>query len=543
VSRWTNSVTAREACQNWFLSIYDAHLLHRGSPADSGQFAGSGGLRIQIKIMSKIKNPGNYPTTITLSVLLFFSAVGDSEGQDAGNQKGKPNILFIAIDDLNDWTGMLKGNPQARTPHMDQLASKGIVFTNAHCAAPACGPSRSAIMSGIRPSTSGNYINRNSFTRNSILNNSVLLPEFFQQNGYYVAGVGKLFHGGHFQREVKGRGFDEYYPSKTQDLPSFAGLKFNSRPPLGGWTRKVDWGPLRPDVTVDDHPDGITANWATKKLRDEELQEPFFLGAGIFMPHLPNYAPQKYFDRFPLETINLPEGYREGDLGDVPAAHAKMAHNPWLNKIRSMNQWKPAIRAYLACTFMVDDLIGRIVGALENSRYADNTIIVLWSDHGFHLGEKGRWGKYSLWERATRVNLLWVAPGVTAPETVTDKPANLLDIYPTLASLTGLEPPEGQLEGNDLSVLMKNPDAAWDDTTVTTFGYRNYGVRSKRYRYIVYKDGTEELYDHTKDKWEWTNLAGSPESAAIKKKMRKEIPTHHEPMGAIEAFFEPGKRK
>ena len=133
---------------------------------------------------------------------------------------------------------------------------------------------------------------------------------------------------------------------------------------------------------------------------------------------------------------------------------------------------------------------------------------------------------------------VWVAPGVTKPGTVTDKPANLLDIYPTLASLTGLEPPKAQLEGNDLSVLMKNPEAAWDDATVTTFGYKNYGVRSKRYRYITYEDGTEELYDHTKDKWEWTNLANNPEYAAIKKKMRGEIPAHHEPMGAIEAFFE-----
>ena len=479
---------------------------------------------------------------LLLVAVLFCVAGAASEAKETGQQNAKPNVLFIAIDDLNDWTDTLKGNPQAKTPSMDRLASKGMSFANAHCAAPACGPSRSAIMSGIRPSTSGNYINNNSFTRNPILNNSVLLPEFFQQNGYYVAGVGKLFHGGHFQREVKGRGFDEYYPSKTQDLPSFEGLKFASKLPMNGRGR-ADWGPCLPGVTVDDHPDGITANWATKKLREEELQEPFFLGAGIFMPHLPNYAPQKYFDRFPLENIEIPEGFREDDLDDVPAAHAKMAHNPWLKWIRETGQWKPAIQAYLACTSMVDDLIGQIVVALEDSKYADNTIIVLWSDHGFQLGEKGRWGKYSLWERATRVNLIWIAPGVTKPGTVTDKPANLLDIYPTLASLTGLEPPEGQLEGNDLSVLMKNPDANWTDATVTTFGYKNYGVRSDRYRYIVYEDGTEELYDHTKDKWEWTNLAGDSEYTNIKSMMREEIPTHHEPMGAIEAFFESRKRK
>ncbi len=478
-------------------------------------------------------------TILLLAAALICLVSRTGEAKDSGQPKAKPNILFIAIDDLNDWTGMLKGNPQALTPNMDRLAAQGMLFTNAHCAAPACGPSRAAIMSGIRPSTSGNYVNKSSFTHNPILNNSVLLPEFFQKNGYYVAGAGKLFHGYHFNKEVKGRGFDEYYPSKTQDLPSFAGLKFSSKLPLGGWSRTADWGPCHPDVTLADHPDGKTGNWATKKLQEGKLKEPFFLGAGIFMPHLPNYAPQKYFDRFPLEKIQLPEGYRENDLDDVPKAHSKMAHNPWLPRVRATGQWKHAIQGYLACTNMVDDVVGQMVAALEESKYAENTIIVLWSDHGFQLGEKQRWGKYSLWERASRVNFVWVAPGVTTPGSTTNRPVNLLDIYPTLASLTGCKPPEGQLEGNDLSILMRDPDAAWDQATVTTFGFKNYGVRSQQYRYIVYADGAEELYDHTKDKWEWTNLAGDPEYAEIKKKMRKQVPTHHQPPGVT---YKPPKR-
>ncbi|CAN0206083.1 unnamed protein product, partial [Hapterophycus canaliculatus] len=185
-----------------------------------------------------------------LSVFLLCVMGTMCEAEDSAQQVEKPNVLFIAIDDLNDWTGMLKGNPQSRTPQLDRLASRGIVFSNAHCAAPACGPSRSAIMSGIRPSTSGNYVNKNSLTRNSILNDSVLLPEFFGRNGYYVCGSGKLFHGAHFNDEVQGRGFDEYYPSKTQDLPSWKGLKFSSKLPLGGWSRTADWGPCRDDVTV-----------------------------------------------------------------------------------------------------------------------------------------------------------------------------------------------------------------------------------------------------------------------------------------------------
>ena len=466
-----------------------------------------------------------------LAVTLLCVIGTTSGGQSADNPAQKPNILFIAVDDMNDWNGVLKGNTQAKTPHLKALAAKGITFTNAHCAAPACGPSRSAIMSGILPSTSGNYINKSSLIHNPILNNSVLLPEFFQQNGYQVIGGGKLFHGYHFTHEVKGRGFDEYFPSKTQDLPSFAGLKFNAKLPLGGWARQADWGPCHPDVTVNDHPDGITANWASEKLQNGELREPFFLGAGIFQPHLPNYAPQEYFDRFPQEEIELPEGFREDDLDDVPKAHSKMAHNPWLNRIRETNQWKPAIQAYLACTALVDDLVGQIVGALEESPYAGNTIIVLWSDHGFQLGEKGRWGKYSLWERATRVNLMWAVPEVTTPGTTSAKPVNLLDIYPTLASLTGCEPPEGQLEGKDLTPLMKDPEADWDETTLTVFGYKNYGLRSERYRYITYADGTEELYDHQSDRWEWQNLADNPEYTEVKQSMRRELPTHHEPNG------------
>ena len=483
-------------------------------------------------------------TTILFLAVSLLCVVGKtSEGKDSGRQDGKPNVLFIAIDDLNDWTGTLMGNPQAKTPHMEKLASQGMTFTNAHCAAPACGPSRSAIMSGIRPSTSGNYVNQNSLTRNPILNNSVLLPEFFGQNGYYVCGSGKLFHGAHFKDEVRGRGFDDYYPSKTQDQFPWETRLSGPRPLNGikrGVSRFADWGPYHPDVTLEDINDGKTAKWAAETLLGGELKEPFFLGAGIFQPHLPNYVLQEYFDRFPLDEIELPKGYLEGDMNDVPKASGKQRHIAWAKTIRAAGQWKPAIQAYLASTAMTDDLIGQMVSALEKSKYADNTIIVLWSDHGFQLGEKERWAKYSLWERATRVNLVWVVSGVTKPGSTCNQPVNLLDIYPTLASLTGCEPPDGQLEGNDLTVLMRDPEAAWNKTSLTTFGYKNYGVRSERYRYIVYEDGSEELYDHENDKWEWHNLADDPEYAEIKAQMRKGIPAHHEPTGALQGAF---KRK
>jgi arylsulfatase A-like enzyme len=475
---------------------------------------------------------------LIITIVLLSIQCSPQKAKDSNLQDKKPNILFISIDDLNDWTGMLKGNPQAKTPYMDKLASKGMVFTNAHCAAPACGPSRSALMSGIQPSTSGNYINKNSLTENPILNNSVLLPEFFQQNGYYVAGSGKLFHGAHFNEEIQGRGFDEYYPSMKQSRPSTL-YKF-SKPgfPQSGLriSRQADWGPFHPDVTLADTGDGKVANWVEEKLLGGELKEPFFLGAGIYKPHMPFYAPQEYFDRFPLDEIQFSQGYLEGDMDDVPEASSKQGHQR-VKRVKDAGQLKPAIQAYLACTAMVDDLIGQIVEALESSKYADNTIIVLWSDHGFQFGEKERWAKFSLWERATRLNMIWVAPGVTKPGTTSSKPVNLLDIYPTLVSLTGHEPPKKQLEGKDLSVLMKNPLAGEFETTLTTFGYKNYGVRSERYRYIVYADGSEELYDHQNDKWEWKNLANDLTYDEIKKKMKKWIPTHHEPIGAIQTSF------
>lgn len=477
---------------------------------------------------------------IGILLLALLGAIKSQKAKLTGQLDKKPNVLFLAIDDLNDWTGMLKGNTQAKTPQLDKLAAKGMVFTNAHCAAPACGPSRSAIMSGIRPSTSGNYINKNSLTRNPKLNNSVLLPEFFQQNGYYVLGSGKLFHGAHFKEELQGRGFDVYAPSKTQDLFPWID-RFSSPRPLKGFSGGPfyhDWGPYAPDVKLEDINDGKTAKWTQEQLLNGQLQEPFFLGAGIFQPHLPNYALQEYFDKFPLDEIVLPEGYLKNDLEDVPEASSKQPHISAAKAIPEVGQRKHAIQAYLAASAMTDDLIGRIVAALEKSKYADNTIIVLWSDHGFQLGEKERWEKFSLWERATRVNLVWVAPGVTQPGSTSDKPVNLLDIYPTLASLTGIKPPDNQLEGKDLSVLMKDPEASGFETTLTTFGFKNYAVRSDQYRYIVYADGSEEFYDHSNDKWEWKNLANNPEYSALKNKLRQQIPAYHEPIGPIQPKFE-----
>jgi len=436
---------------------------------------------------------------------------------------------------MNDWNTVLGGNPQAKTPHLKALAAKGITFANAHCAAPACGPSRAAIMSGIRPSTSGNYINNNSLIHNPILNHAVLLPEFFQGHGYRVIGGGKLFHGYHFNAEVKGRGFDDYFPSKTQDLPSFKDLKFSSKLPLGGWARRVDWGPCHPDVTLDDHPDGKTTNWATKQLKDGKLPEPFFLGVGIFQPHLPNFAPREYFDRFPLKDIELPQGFKENDLDDVPKAHAKMAHNPWLKRIRQTGQWKPAIQAYLACTAMVDDLIGQLVRALESSDYADNTIIVLWSDHGYQLGEKKGWSKMKPWLDSARVNLMVSGPRVAQGQTCA-KAVSLLDLYPTLMEMFDVSAPPQTLDGNSLMPLLTDPDSKWDKPVLMTSeaeGIRYDVVLSNEYRMTRLATGETELYRLDGDPHEFNNLAGDAKYAGVVNELSRYLsfghaePDHH----------------
>lgn len=466
-------------------------------------------------------------TRLIFLVVLFFLSK-----HVFSRENKQPNILFIAIDDFNDWNTVLKGNLQAKTPHCDKLASKGLTFTNAHCAAPACGPSRAAIMSGIRPSTSGNYLNPQSFSGNPALNASVTLPEFFQKNGYYVCGSGKLFHGDHFNSELKGRGFNEYYPKMDQDRPGEEVVFSRSLPLNGieeGWPKWWDWGSYRPDITLEQTSDGKVAKWAEERLLGGGLKEPFFMGVGIFRPHLPFYAPQKYFDMFPLDEVQIPEGCKEDDLNDLSRQGLNMGLTDRHKAIVNAGQWKPAIQAYLASIAMMDDCLGQIVEALEKSGFADNTIIVVWSDHGYQLGEKERWAKFTLWERSTRVNMIWAVPGVTKAGTVCDTPVNLIDIYPTLASLVGSQPLKNQLEGNDLSELLKNPGGTWEKTSLTINGYKNYSVRSERYRYIVYEDGSEELYDHLKDKWEWNNLANNPAYNPVKETMRKGLPVHHEP--------------
>jgi arylsulfatase A-like enzyme len=465
---------------------------------------------------------------------LSFSTIFSSSAKDVK----KPNVLFIAIDDLNDWTSILGGRSNVYTPNMDRLAAQGVIFTNAHCAAPACNPSRTSVFTGIRPSTSGVYFNRSHWRSSPALKNAVTIPEYFRSNGYRVVGGGKLFHALSWIQTDYGKSqndpeiWDEYFPSKTKPMPDFVWPK-----EIIDEDERISWDPLaapnsenRPDYFFDWGPlketDEKTADYKVVDWAIEELQKkhekPFFQAVGIFRPHIPWFVPQKYFDLYPLENIDLPL-IQENDLDDCSDVGKSFCKRKWQEWIVKNDLWKESIQAYMASISYADAQLGRLLDAFEKSDYADNTIIVLWSDHGMHIGEKEHWEKFTLWEESTRVPLIFVAPGISKSGTRSDEPVNLLDIYPTLIELSGGEQ-NLDLEGKSLLPLLQDPSLETNRAVVTTFGKNNHGVRSKRWRYIHYNDGSEELYDHQNDPNEFTNIAYNKEFEKIKKDLAKWLP-------------------
>jgi arylsulfatase A-like enzyme len=434
-------------------------------------------------------------------------------------QKSKQNVLFIAVDDLNDWIGCLDGHPDVKTPNLDRLAERGVLFTKAYCAAPACNPSRAALMTGIRPSTSGVYHNPQPWRTSSALKDIATLPQHFMANGYKAMGSGKIYHGSY----PDPASWEYYWPSQTNNKPSDPNPE--NRPVNGiPNTAHFDWGPV--NESPEKMGDWQVANWVIDQL-NQTHEKPFFLACGFFRPHLPWYAPQKYFDMYPVDKITLPN-IKENDLEDVPDLGKKMARLKDHKNVIKYDQWRKAVQGYLASITFMDDCLGRVINGLDKSKYKDNTVIVLWSDHGWHLGEKLHWRKFALWEEATHNVMMFIVPGITTPAGRCDAPVNLLDIYPTLVDVCGLPQREG-LEGISLLPLLKSPDSKWDRPTLTTHGRNNHSIRSKRWRYIRYEDGSEELYDHENDEMEWTNLANNPTYAEIKTDLAKWLPTTNVP--------------
>lgn len=438
----------------------------------------------------------------------------------------RPNVLFIAVDDLRDWVGHLGGHSNAKTPHIDNLADRGVSFTRAYCSAPLCNPSRISLLTGVAPFRSGVY--GNGERMRDKLPDAVTLMQHFRASGYSVRGGGKIFHG---PNKYDADSWDYYFAGSGGN--NRAAVKRDPNLPKSAWT---PWGPL--DCDDGDMFDGRTANWIISEL-EKPQEKPFFLAYGLTKPHLPWNVPQKYFDLHPLDGIELPP-VKEGDLDDVPAFGKKLArevYDPSGEKnfavkpngdhanVIANNQWRVAVQAYLATISFADAQIGRVLEALDRSEHSDNTIIVLWGDHGWHLGEKNHWRKHALWDVSTRTPLIFAAPTGIAKDQLCQRPVSLIDIYPTLIELCGLPEKEG-LDGQSLKPLLENPDRKWDRPVVITYGESNHALQTERWRYIQYHDGGRELYDHDSDPNEWTNLESNPEYQKVVRNLQDVLRLH-----------------
>ncbi len=436
-----------------------------------------------------------------------------------------PNILMIAADDLNDWVSPLGGHPQTLTPNFDRLAEMGTRFSNAHCQAPLCGPSRASIFTGLNPSSTGIYVHvkDNEIKQaHPVTQSAIFMTHYFKQHGYKTMGAGKLLHGG------AGAGLLDTYGG-YKDVGPRPPKKFN----YDSNGTSTDWGAYpETDFKMADY---HVASFAMDELTKEHDQ-PFFLAIGFNRPHVPWYVPKKWFDKIDESTVETPP-YLKDDLADAPAI-SRLIHTmdptPSTEWLIENGLWQEMVHAYLACVTFVDHQLGRVLDALEQSRYADNTIVVLWSDHGYHLGEKNIVAKMTVYEESTRVPLIFAGNGITR-DAICNRPAGLIDLYPTLVELAGL-PANPQNEGHSLVPLLENPDLAWDHPALTFWGQDNTAVRTERYRYIRYEDGSEELYDHSNDPNEWHNLATSPDTQSIREKLARYIPGNQQPMSRFCRF-------
>ncbi|MBT3378176.1 MAG: sulfatase [Lentisphaerae bacterium] len=454
-----------------------------------------------------------------------------------------PNVLFVAIDDLNDWVGCFGGNPQVKTPNLDTFnAEGGMIMMDAHTAATVCCPSRSALLTGVHAHRTGVYGNRNNLKKAPKAKDLVTLPEYFSKHGYHSLSMGKIFHRhpapgdkGSKKSDAGQWAFDEYVRTR-----GFTGPIGKERPVCGlaafpgdksYHSKGFDWGPTKGnDETkmLDYH----TASWAAEQLKTRNFDKPFFMAIGISKPHLPWYVPQKYFDMYPLDEVQLPKTL-VNDLDDILDKKGRPVYKPhttW-RRLEKAGRHKEAVQAYLATITFVDDCVGVLLDGLAQSRYADNTIVMLWGDHGWFLGEKQRYGKTKLWQESCRVPMMVKVPGVTPGSKQCMGVVNLIDMYPTLIELCGL-PENPVLDGRSFAKLLHNPDMVWAHPTLTNGCFPGfYRIYDGRYGYISYRQkGAEELYDHHQDSLEWTNLARNPEYSGIKTRLSALVPNVEEPV-------------
>lgn len=451
--------------------------------------------------------------------LMFFIGVTLVLGSSrVAAAESRPDVLFLVVDDMNDWISLFESDAPVKTPNLQRLAARGMLFTRAYCVSPACNPSRVATLTGQRPSTTGVYANLSDW-RGAVPNRRTIMQQFMAA-GYDVRGAGKIFHhalNGAFHDEDS---FHDFQRMQPQNYPP---NKLNGAPQYG--SRNTDWGqwPTRAEESIDFH----TATYCVEALRNPASDKPMFLACGIFKPHSPFFAPSEFFE--PYQDIELP-ARKVDDWSDLPSGAASlMRKKKWfwqgmMNLERKQSgSYHNFIRAYAACAAYADSQIGRVLDALDESPRRNNTIIVLWSDHGFHLGEKDHIEKFALWEKSTHIPFIVVAPGVTGPGGRCDKPVDMSALYPTLLELCHL-PPDSNCDGHSLLRLLRDPMANWDRPALMTYLRGNHAVRSDRWRYIRYADGSEELYDHDTDPNEWSNLVDDRQLADVLDSHRKWLP-------------------
>ncbi len=458
-------------------------------------------------------------TVLTISSI--FSLCKSLAADQAVLPEKSPNIVMIAVDDLNDWVEPLSGHPQVKTPNFNRLASRGTVFTNAHCQSPLCNPSRTSLLTGLRPSTTGIYALEPSVRNVPGFKDVVSLPQALVAGGYQTRTTGKIWHDAYPEPDGRKPGTEFDLWGHHGSHGPFPPVKFVKTPSL---MTAVDWGifPSK-DSSLEDYK---VADWAIQQL-NSDMPQPFFLGVGFRRPHVPCFTPQKWFDLYPENQLHLPP-VKADDRSDLPK-FADYLHwslpEPRLAWLQRENQWKNLVRSYLASISFMDAQLGRLLDALDQQSFHQNTIIVLWSDHGWHLGEKGITGKNTLWERSTRVPLIWSGPGIT-PGSKCNEPVELLDVYPTLLELAKL-PIRNHLEGLSLLPQLQHAATPRFRPALTTHGQNNHSVRTLKWRYIRYSDKSEELYDEQKDPNEWFNLAGDIKMNDIKADLAQWLPVRN----------------
>ncbi len=490
---------------------------------------------------------------------LILTSVACLRGAEAPRQPY--NILFIAVDDLNDWVGSFGGAPRAEsaTPNIDRFIENGaMAFQQASCAAPVCGPSRAALLSGMMPNRTGVYLNTQRFLDSTAVQTHLTLPEYFSKNGYFTLSTGKIFHrhpgdSGQWAWDLwfdgdggKGGGADpNHVTSRNKNLVNG---KTNVVPAVesegdeGGEGEGTDfaWGPTRGGK--EETKDWKAAEWAVQQLATPR-DKPFFLALGISKPHLTWFVPQEYFDRHPLENIKLPK-ILDGDLNDIttPAGAVKFKPTSDFNwAIQAPTLFKSALQGYLAATSLADDCVGHVLDALAKSPAKDNTIVVIWGDHGWHLGEKQRFRKFTLWAESARVPLIIRTPDMNK-RMDSPRAVNLIDLYPTLIDLCGL-PPKANIDGRSIAPLLRNPTLAWPYPSITINANGSACVHDESWYFIRYNDGAEEFYDMETDPMQWTNLAKSdnPKIISHKERLAKSFPASFVPDVKVRNKGESGK--